>query len=282
MSYDPALPYERVAAWGDIPGLVHGFFGRAGGWSRGPFASCNFSANVGDSVEAVHRNWHSLRNHLGSGRLVRMNQVHGARVNLVAAAPVAGPQLDDGDDGQPWECFGDCDGLVTGGRGIDLAVLTADCVPILLVAPTHGAAMALHAGWRGTVAGIAAAGLQVARRALGIEPHDWRAALGPAIGGCCYEVERAIGDDIADRWGAMPEAWQPSAGRGQLDLRRANAAILSRCGLPAEQITFIGPCTACAWDRYYSHRRSGGNTGRQVSVIGFRGDSLVVPPSCDG
>jgi hypothetical protein len=129
--------------------------------------------------------------------------------------------------------------------------------------------MALHAGWRGTLAGIAADGVDEAQRGLGVAPEAWQVALGPSIGGCCYEVESDIGQQLVDRWGAMPDAWQPAGSHGQLDLRAANRHILLTRGVPHSQIKEIGPCTACRSADYFSHRRAGGRAGRQVSIIGW-------------
>lgn len=264
-----APPCERVAGWESIPGLVHGFFGRSGGCSSGPFASLNLSAVTGDAGACVARNWQALQTHLGVTRLVRMTQVHGSAICAVGEASLPA----DAEIGNA----GEFDGLITRVPGVGLVVLTADCVPILMVAPSHRAAMALHAGWRGTVAGIATAGLTAASDRLSIAPHEWHVALGPAIGGCCYEVETAIGERLVDRWGAMPDAWIPGRHRGQLDLRRANRAILVAHGVPTEQVADVGSCTACDNERYFSHRRSGGRTGRQAAVIGFNGKSLLSP-----
>jgi len=162
--------------------------------------------------------------------------------------------------------------VMSGLAGLGLAVLTADCVPLLGVAPARGTVMAVHAGWRGSLAGAAVEALAAARQAFGIAPGEWFLALGPSIGGCCYEVEAAIGQRFVDRWGAMPDAWQPAGAHGQLDLRRANTAILVGQGVPASQIVAVGPCTACASQEYFSHRRSGGQAGRQLSIIGLRRD----------
>lgn len=250
-----APPRETVAAWSSIDGLVHAFFGRNGGQSGEPWDSLNLSESVGDSPAAVGRNWTRVARSIGTLEVARMTQVHGNQV-----AEVAKHRLYPGE----------CDGLMTRETGIALSVMTADCVPILMVAPAHRAVMALHAGWRGTVAGIAASGLQSARSSFGIDAAEWQVALGPSIGGCCYEVSSEIADDLQQRWGTMPEAWQPSGRRGQLDLRRANEQILIRSGVPHEAVSFIGPCTACAHRQYFSHRQSGGVTGRQASLIGFR------------
>jgi hypothetical protein len=128
--------------------------------------------------------------------------------------------------------------------------------------------MALHAGWRGSLAGIAAVALRMAEAELAISPAEWQVALGPSIGGCCYEVEAEIGRQFVDRWGAMPDAWQPAGDHGQLDLRGANRAVLIANGVRPEAIIDVGPCTSCASDEFYSHRRSGGRAGRQLSLVG--------------
>lgn len=246
-------PVLRVAAWAGAEGLAHGFFGRHGGFSGGDLASLNVSERVGDRPWTVAANWTQVRRALPGLQVARMQQVHGARVARVAAAD------------QP---VGEADGMLTSAPGIGLAVLTADCVPLLAHAPGRGAVMAVHAGWRGSLEGVAAAALRLAERELGIAPGEWQVALGPSIGGCCYEVEAEIGERLVARWGAMPDAWQPAGSRGQLDLRRANRAILVASGVEPRAIVDIGPCTSCAGDDFFSHRRSGGRAGRQLSVIG--------------
>jgi YfiH family protein len=247
-------PLVRVAAWDAIPGLAHGFLGRRGGVSDGPLASLNVSTRVDDQPERVAANWQRVGQALPGLTFVRMQQVHGTRVVRVAAAD---------------DPVGEADALITNQPGLGLSVLTADCVPLLGVASNHGAVMAVHAGWRGSLAGIAIEALRAAKDAFGIEPAAWQVALGPSIGGCCYEVEAEIGQQFVDRWGAMADAWQPAGSHGQLDLRRVNAALLGRAGVPAGQIHTAGPCTVCAGGEFFSHRGSGGRAGRQVSAIGY-------------
>jgi hypothetical protein len=157
--------------------------------------------------------------------------------------------------------------------GLGLAVLTADCVPILMVAVERRVAIAVHAGWRGTLEGVARAAVESARAAFGLRPEDLWVALGPAIGACCYEVEAEIGASLESRWGAMPEAWSRAGGKGRLELRRANRQILASAGVPVGQIADVGPCTACAFEEFFSHRRSGGLTGRQISLVGWSADN---------
>jgi purine-nucleoside/S-methyl-5'-thioadenosine phosphorylase / adenosine deaminase len=255
VSAEPLPPRLQVASWSGVDGLAHGYFGRDGGVSGGELGTLNVSERVGDEATSVAANWSRVRRALPGLSVVRMQQVHGTRVVPVATAE------------QP---VGEADGMLTTQPGIGLAVLTADCVPMLAFAPGR-AVMAVHAGWRGSLAGTGPAALQLAERELGIAPSEWRVALGPSIGGCCYEVEADIGRQFVERWGAMPDAWQPAGDHGHLDLRRANRAILVASGVNADAIVDVGPCTSCANERFFSHRRSQGRAGRQLSVIGLSG-----------
>lgn len=248
------VPHWRVAQWAEIPGLVHGFLGRRGGVSRGAWASLNLSFRVGDDARSVKHNWARVRSQFSEVAVVHMRQVHGTTVVRVPNAE---------------RDVGAADGMMTDRSGVALAVLTADCVPMAMIAPAARVAMILHTGWRGTVGAIAQAGLIAARDAFGVRPADWQVALGPAIAACCYEVEAGIGEHLERRWGRMPAAWQRAGSRGLLDLRQANRAILIANGVPPEQIVDVGPCTACASDHFFSHRRCGGQTGRQLSIVGW-------------
>jgi YfiH family protein len=161
------------------------------------------------------------------------------------------------------------DALVVTRMGVVAAVKTADCVPLLLAAVPAGGmrwAAAVHAGWRGTIAGVAAAAVADARR-RGIQPADLLAAIGPAIGGCCYEV----GEDVAAHFRRAGLAVIDSAGRKpHLDLRDINRELLLREGLRAENLRFCGPCTRCRADLFHSYRGAFERAGRQFSWIGWR------------
>ena len=187
--------------------------------------------------------------------LVRVRQVHGATC-LAADESTASPA-------------GDADALVTSRPGVAVAIATADCVPVLLAAPQVGSVAAVHAGWRGTVASIAAVGV----RALvdrGARPEDVRAALGPSIDGCCYEIEREIAERFANELGSrIWSAWRDGErpGKGHLDLRRVNALVLEDAGVPASSFERVGPCTCCGDGPFASFRREGAAAGRQLSWI---------------
>ncbi len=250
------LPALRVPAWETIPNLVHGFLGRRGGVSCGPFAELNLSYRVGDGAECVQENWRRASAAAGGMRCAHMQQVHDNRVAIIDAARP-----------EP----GEADAMVTCMAATALGVLTADCVPILLVAPRHHVVAAVHAGWRGTVGGVAQRAVRHIVQAFGTPVTELRAALGPAIGGCCYEVDRSIADAVEGAWGPMPDAVRTDTGpKAMLDLRRANATILERAGVPPGCIVSVGPCTRCAAADYFSYRAAGGRTGRQWSFIGWQ------------
>src|SRR5262249_3889875 len=154
-----------------------------------------------------------------------------------------------------------------------------DCVPLLLVAPRHHLVAAVHAGWRGTLAGIAGRTLRYLHEQCGVTPDAVQAALGPAIGGCCYEVDAGVADALEGQGGGMPHAVRrrtaahvPSA-KATVDLRQINRVQLCAAGVPAGAIVDIGPCTRCAVTEYFSHRgatQAGTTTGRQLSFIGWK------------
>ena len=162
------------------------------------------------------------------------------------------------------------DGMVTAAAGVLLGIFSADCVPILMVDAGRGVACALHAGWRGTLADIANQGVR-AMAAVGARVHEIRAATGPAIGICCFEVDQQLADRFAHE---LPDAHAHMRagrpGKAHMDLRAMIHGQLHRAGLDPAAIKNVGPCTRCANDTYFSRRAAGGAaTGLQMSFIGF-------------
>ena len=251
----PAAPPFALTAW-EIPGLVHGFCGRAGGIGTGPFATFNLAEWVGDEPGAVAENWRRWDARYPNLRVARLAQVHGKRVR----------QIDFTHDGKRREG----DGMVTAAPGIALGVFTADCVPILMVDAERRVAGALHAGWRGTLAGIAGEGIR-AMVALGARPSAIRAALGPSIGICCFEVDARLAEEFATQVpGARKHSRTGKPGKAYLNLRAIIHGQLEHEGLAATSIVKVGPCARCANDLYFSRRSAAGATsGLQMSFIGF-------------
>ncbi len=203
---------EILRAWPD-DSICHGFIGRSGGVSTGAFASMNLSYWVGDDERAVDTNWQRLRREVPDLKLVaRLNQVHG---NVVHAATRDTAALRPPGDG-----------IVTAEPGVMLGIFTADCVPILMVDSKRKIAGALHAGWRGVIADIADAGVR-AMVQLGARASDIRAAMGPSIGQCCFEVDAELGDRFSREIDGARESHQGRASRQglhRLARRRARPA----------------------------------------------------------
>ncbi len=160
------------------------------------------------------------------------------------------------------QCEGDA--LVTDDLNRRIGVRTADCVPILLLDAGKRAVGAVHAGWRGTVAGIAARAIEKMHLYFGTHPDDIRAALGPCIRECCYEV----GPEVASQFSTLFPEWPPVTGKQNLDLVEANRRHLSAAGVPADQIFDSGLCTVCLAEHFFSYRREPHNPGRMISAIG--------------
>ena len=162
----------------------------------------------------------------------------------------------------------EADGIVTAERGLPLFCFTADCVPALLLDPENGVAGAVHCGWRSSAADILKNALEQMER-LGARREKIRAALGPAIGRCCFEtdddvpqaVERYLGGDTEGLFRRRED------GKTLVDLRGANARRLIQLGVPRENIDLSEECTMCSHEKYWSHRYTKGIRGSQAACI---------------
>ena len=155
---------------------------------------------------------------------------------------------------------GRCDALATALPGTALVVQTADCVPILLAAPS--AVGAAHAGWRGSARNVAAGAVR-ALESLGAPPATQRAWIGPAIGPCCYEV----GGDVAAQFAGDFVRAGCGGGKFRLDLKALNVAQLEAAGLPRASILVHPACTKCGGEKFASYRRDGQRSGRMIALI---------------
>jgi YfiH family protein len=160
--------------------------------------------------------------------------------------------------------LGEGDGLLENTPGAAVAVKTADCVPILLVDCSHRAVAAVHAGWRGTASEIVRRAVEHLQREFGSVPLDLDAAIGPAIGPCCYEV----GPDVAAHFPKSLETGRD--GRPHVDLAGANRWQLLASGLDAARIYTSGLCTMCLPNEFHSYRRDKQDAGRMFSFAGLR------------
>ncbi|GAA0490652.1 peptidoglycan editing factor PgeF [Streptomyces olivaceiscleroticus] len=238
----------------DASGARFAFTDRWGGVSAAPYAELNLGGAVGDDPQAVRTNRELAAKVLGldPADVVWMNQVHGRDV-----AVVDGPWR----DGAEVPCV---DAVVTGRRGLALAVLTADCTPVLLADPVAGVAGAAHAGRPGLVAGVVPATVE-AMTALGADPARITARTGPAVCGGCYEVPEAMRADVA---AVVPEAYATTTwGTPAVDVVAGVAAQLARCGVRMREHSHI--CTLESAD-HFSYRRDR-TTGRLASYVWLDG-----------
>lgn len=250
------IAYETSAALGAVRGIRHAFFGRKGGVSAGEFASLNASMTVGDDPQNVERNRQSIEAELGIGPLVMLKQTHSTRVETVTGPIEAGTI--------------DADALVTSVPRLALAILTADCTPILLADPQAGVIGAAHAGWRGAVDGIVA-NTVAAMIALGAEKKSIVAALGPTIYAPSYEVGDKFRDDFLLLHPSGEHHFHtPAGGKAHFDLPGFVTEQLGAAGIVV--VDRVGECTYAHPERYFSHRyatHQGTRTGRQIAVIGM-------------
>lgn len=249
---------------------------RHGGVSAGPFATLNLGRSGGDDPAAVGTNRERVAALVGAraGDLCFGRQVHGAGVAVVTRA----------DGGR---AFDGTDALITREIGVPVVILTADCAAVVLYDPVRRAVGIAHAGWRGTVARIAAATVARMGDVFASRPQDLLAAIGPSIGPCCYEVGREVIDAVSGEFpGAADELLQEpdmaSAGsfraavnedRKHFDLWAANELVLTDAGVDPSHIEPSRLCTSCRTDLFYSHRAERGNTGRFGAVAVLHGDA---------
>jgi YfiH family protein len=273
-----SLRILQVAAFARIPWLIHGFSTRPGGVSDLDGQKVlNLGFAEWDAKENVLENRRLFQSALGAEalQLVALKQIHSDVVHLFEAAPSA-------------PCRGDAS--ATNRSGLLLGVQTADCVPILLVDPNKRAVAAIHAGWRGTLRRIVTKAIGKMHMQFGTRPADLLAAVGPSIGGCCYEVGTEVAVEFqsqfpnASEWfdelrtgdepdplqwlNMMPPGHQPAPKNVLLDLRKANRAQLLDAGLRKQNIFVSDLCTGCRRDLLFSYRKEGAQSGRLMSVIG--------------
>lgn len=254
---------------GLIP-CTHGFATRVGGISRVRHtASLNFAFGRGDNEATVLQNLELFGKAAGFDpqSVISLRQVHSSCVRTVTAS----------DRGLGYYIQSDfcCDGYVTDDPRVTLGVKTADCVPVLLCALDSGGrpfvVAAIHAGWRGTLAKIAENGVGAMIR-LGVRPEQIFAAIGPAIGQCCFEIDASLKDEFFAKFGeeVCSEFIRPSERsprKWHADLKRLNANLLHACGVPAGNIDISCACTCCNPELFYSHRRDRERRGTMLSVI---------------
>jgi purine-nucleoside/S-methyl-5'-thioadenosine phosphorylase / adenosine deaminase len=270
-----------------LPWLIHGFSTRPGGFSRVYGRRIlNLGFTREDPQRAVKQNRAVFLRRVGAIRkgrewpLVTLHQIHSDLIHCVSAVP------DPGLAG---------DGLITQTPGLLLAILTADCLPVILVDAKRRAVGVFHAGWRGTVKRIVEKGVGEMRRWFGTRPRDLRAAIGPGVHSCCYAVGPEVrtqfesqfeygnklfreveeSDPVREKY---PLLFLTARAPGHselpkkifLDLVEANHRQLIAAGVAAKNISASPLCTSCRTDLLFSYRAEKGVTGRMMAVAGIR------------
>ena len=245
----------------DKIGTMHAFTTRFGGVSEGIFSSFNLGSNRGDEPEKVRENYRRLCELFGVGidDCAVTKQVHENVVRIV-------------DKNDRHVCMSnvpyEADGIVTKERGLPIICMIADCVPVLLWDKENSVIGAIHCGWRSSVGDILKNAVE-AMVSLGAKPECIHAALGPAIGRCCFETDDDVPNAIGAYLGGETEGLfdRRADGKTMVDLRAANARRLVQLGLMAENIDISEECTFCSHHKYWSHRYTKGNRGSQAAVI---------------
>jgi purine-nucleoside/S-methyl-5'-thioadenosine phosphorylase / adenosine deaminase len=241
------------------PGLTHAVFARQGGVSPRPWESLNVGGGVGDQAERVIEN--RRRAFRAAGRpvdsITDVWQVHSAEVLVMRAPRAEGERPPH------------ADGMVTDNPDLTLFMRFADCVPVLLYDPRRRAVGIVHAGWKGTLARIAAAAVTRMQEAFGTRAEDLLAAIGPSIGPDHYPVGPEVVDQTRVAF-VRDEAQLLTERKGEmcLDLWRANVLALEEAGV--HSIEVAGLCTACHTGNWFSHRGEHGRTGRFGALIALR------------
>jgi len=167
------------------------------------------------------------------------------------------------------------DAIVTDRVHLAICIKTADCVPVFVVDPERKVIAAVHAGWRGTAAGISAKVVRLMQNQYGSRPASLLASIGPSIGRCCYEVDAPAAEAFCSHKNAEAFLFRAKRkDRWMLDLVQANRGQLAECGIPPAGIDASGLCTVCRQDAFFSHRGSGGITGRQINFLMLKGDPI--------
>lgn len=241
-------PRLLIPGWQETHGVLAGITTRGNGFDLGLFGAAPTSEVIGRWREVFAAFQPAFRAfHLGW-------QIHGTGLAAHERTP-PGWIIQDGVDGH-----------LTDSAGTLLLVTVADCVPVYLVHPPSGAVGLLHAGWRGTAAGILEEGVRLMARRYGADSADVVIHCGVAICGKCYEVNAEVAERLTGR---------PASGPRRVDLRELLAARAHQLGVG--EVTVSGWCTAHHCDRFFSHRASGGRDGRMVAFVGAPGHPGSVP-----
>ena len=255
----PYLSYPMLENTGIV---MHGFSTRLGGVSTGHCATMNISTTRGDDPDAIKENKRRIAAAIGV-KVEDFTYTFQTHTTNVAAVEESGRGKQ----------FMETDGLVTNVPGICLVTFYADCVPLFFVDPVHRAIGLSHSGWKGTVHKMGKVTVERMREKFGTDPSQVGAAIGPSICQECYEVSEDVIEQFRENF--RKELWEElfyrkENGKYQLDLWRANRAVLMEAGIAGERIAVTNVCTHCNPDILFSHRSTGTDRGNLSAFLALR------------
>jgi len=253
-----------AADFGGAPCSIQGFTTRHEGVSRPPYNSLNLGTTTLDQQHNVEGNRNLLTRAFGITQqsLVTVRQVHGNDILVI----------DEPNEDTSHFLGIECDAIITNQPGLMIGVCVADCAPILLLDPEKQVAAAVHAGWQGTASRLVSKAVAGMKSQFGCNPESLRAAIGPCISACCYEVDAPVRQAFIQSgisWDACAEPC--GEGKWRLNLSTANRWLLAEAGVPDAAIQVSDMCVSCQRELFFSYRRDNGETGRQMGFIMLKG-----------
>ncbi|BCS51756.1 peptidoglycan editing factor PgeF [Geobacter sp. SVR] len=246
--------------FGTSPCSIQGFTTRHEGVSRPPYNSLNLGTNTLDPPHNVEGNRSLLARafDVAQDQLVTVRQSHGSDILVI----------DEPNQDYAHFLSVESDAIMTNQPGVMIGVCVADCAPVLLVDPEKRVVAAVHAGWKGTAAGLVSKTVAGMKALFDCNATDIRAAIGPCIGTCCYEVDTPVKQAFLQGGIHWEGCAEPSGdGKWRLSLSAANRELLRAAGVPDAAVQVSEMCVCCQRELFFSYRRDGGETGRQMGFI---------------
>lgn len=246
--------------WAERHGLAAGFTTRNGGVSRPPYNSLNLAFNTEDAAPNVEGNRSTLTRafDVPLRLLLTVRQVHSSHVLVI----------DEPNHDLTHFLQVECDAVVTDQPDIMIGILVADCYPVILFDPEKKVHAVVHVGWRGAAEGILGKAVETMQKSFGVRAENLYAAIGPGIGAHKYEVDRPVREAFrkgTGHWQRIAE--ERALGKWLLDLRLSCKLQLRDTGLDPARIEEVEECTCCHREFFFSYRRDGGKTGRQMGFV---------------
>jgi hypothetical protein len=260
-----ALPLIKAPNLSNISGLSHAFTTRQGGVSEGSFGALNLGFSTGDNDDAVVQNYRTLCKelHITLDRLVGVRQVHGGKVEKLD------PDVEADAQGDEYPLMAGCDGLCTDLSNRFLVIRAADCFPIIFADAKCHAIGIVHAGWRGTLANVVPHAIEKLNSLFGSDAADLQMAVGPGISMKAFEVSLGIAGLFEQNVRAHTSELRQNDSSAFVDLAAINIRLAREMGIRTENIWNANMCTYYDAARFYSYRRDGKHTGRQIAVVGW-------------